>query len=748
MSTNGQWRTLVKNKIRNFNLFESRVASEEDLKNQRLSTRIFAVLLLVSTGTLLLYSSMTSVTRTVVVQQPSLIVYNELQQKYPDTLICPCQQPLVPYEKFIVSFKPTFNQICRSDFITTEWLNYVNYRSLPDRKYHLFYDFRHSAYSFFKMLHIICQLISSTIDSQMIHFYSANLFTKDAMSATALRAVANASGKQFSSTTASLFRTLLNSFKTVTQGNNIVNRLGTNWILATEVDHGILYDVAGTVAYSADSNCSCVFTPDCKMTTGIYETYRRNVTELPNYWNGANKMLQGELQFEVDGINVGCLTLQAVLQSNLSCLYNTSCLTRLYNYLHDSPYPINTNDITALHVPSSSLSLPTMQELVNNLMIDQWPLVVSFESYFNMCSSQTCTYTYARQLDVIFMMTTTVSFLGGIVTILMLTILPVVTFFRKSVSIRRPKRSTLTVTPSHAHHAQFLEDHQTEEAPRRLLMTVKNVILELNVFKNPDEETVWHLRSQRLSTRLFLVSMVASLSFLVFFTLFSDTIRTVVVTQPSIDDYITLETQIPRESLVCPCQSISNQYKSFISFQPTLHQICASFFLSQNWLDYLWANTVISNNDFRISGYSFFPTVKLLCNLSTETIIHELLRFNSTDYTTQNVQRRDLFQTEVQETISSFQQTTRNSFLSQVAIFRRSMNGNGLLSGWLTRYHYSLLNSTASLDLSFNPRVYTTVVNGSNTMCSCNFDPDTCDTPSAIYDYSQGTVGPECFSVQ
>ena len=143
----------------------------------------------------------------------------------------------------------------------------------------------------------------------------------------------------------------------------------------------------------------------------------------------------------MEGISVGCSTLSAVLQSNLSCLYNTCCLTQLYTYLHDSPYPINTSNIKALNVSSLS-SLPTVQELVENVMVDEWQLDSSFDAYFTECNAQSCSYTYAHQFNVIFIVTTMVVFLGGIATILLSTVLPVITFLRKITAALRSKRAT------------------------------------------------------------------------------------------------------------------------------------------------------------------------------------------------------------------------------------------------------------------------------------------------------------------
>jgi hypothetical protein len=144
--------TRLKNKIQTINLCKDiDKTEEEDLKNQKISTWIFLVLLFLSIFTLLVYASVTSVTKTMVIQQPQISIYKDLQSKYSNTLVCPCQQILNQYSTFIILFKAKFNQICSSDFVSEQWLNYVNYRLLPQIDYHYVFDFRHSAYSFFQM---------------------------------------------------------------------------------------------------------------------------------------------------------------------------------------------------------------------------------------------------------------------------------------------------------------------------------------------------------------------------------------------------------------------------------------------------------------------------------------------------------------------------------------------------------------------------------------------------------------------
>ena len=125
---------LLLSKIKEFiitlNLFKDpEKESAHDLRNQRISTRLFIVLMIITLSVLVLYTSLTIITQTVTIKQPTVNVYTELQTKYSQTLICPCTQISIDYEQFI-SFDPTFHQICSSDFITTKWMEYfIHYPS-------------------------------------------------------------------------------------------------------------------------------------------------------------------------------------------------------------------------------------------------------------------------------------------------------------------------------------------------------------------------------------------------------------------------------------------------------------------------------------------------------------------------------------------------------------------------------------------------------------------------------------------
>ena len=98
------------------------------MRNQRIATRLFIVLMIIALSVLVLYSSLTIITQTVTVEEPTVNVYNEFQVKHSQTLVCPCTQIAIDYEQFI-SFHPTFHQICSSDFIGARWISYLYYPS-------------------------------------------------------------------------------------------------------------------------------------------------------------------------------------------------------------------------------------------------------------------------------------------------------------------------------------------------------------------------------------------------------------------------------------------------------------------------------------------------------------------------------------------------------------------------------------------------------------------------------------------
>ncbi|CAF1112041.1 unnamed protein product [Adineta steineri] len=728
------WFLEFKTKIKRINLFQDiDKTNEEDIKNQKVSTIIFLILFTILIVALFLYSSLTSITKTVVVEQPSLFDYTQLEEKYSNTLLCACTSVSNEYNKFISSFTPTFNQVCSSDFVSDEWLNYVNYRLLPETQYHFYWDFRHLAYGFFAMLRTLCVLAKQTIDDELISFYSTILLTENTISEDIFLANINAIRDQFKNASAHDFIITLDSIILMGLVSDVViNRLETNWKLVLfSSSNNTFFTGWANLLYTLDENCVHPTSVYCSTTSGIYFRKLSNETSSNLTW----AKYRAELQFEVPGVLVGPFILTAVLQSNLACLYNESCLSNLNTYLNDSLSPFNA---TSLTMPPSASPFPTINDLAEKLMVDSWQLNSSYQHYFNACHPLTCTYTYSHQFDVLFIITTVISFIGGIVTVLMIVILPTVTFLRKKVkNFKRLLSSSLEVVPHETNIERQAVGDITEQQIS-LFVKIKMFLLNLNFFLDSDENSEWHSYGQRLSTRFFIISLIIAFFILILYASTYSVTKTITINKPSIDLYFTLQDKYP-QTLTCPCSSTTNEHSQFISFQPTFHPVCHSDFVTTNWSNYLIAinGDGIYYLDFRYTNSAFFPTISSFCQISLKTINNEIFIFNSTKYVTKSVQEIDLFNSQTQQLISDMKQTTANLFPLSISMLRQTVWGNVLFSVLTYNYipdppndyDYNSATNPHDLDLVFYPVYYQS---SNNTNCSCKIHPTTCNVLSSI----------------
>jgi hypothetical protein len=77
-------------------------------------------------------------------------------------------------------------------------------------------------------------------------------------------------------------------------------------------------------------------------------------------------------------------------------------------------------NVTALNssLPSLYSINSTIQELVDNLMIEKWNAPPIYVKYYNACQPIQCTYTIETRNDVIHIVTTLFGLAGGLITVL------------------------------------------------------------------------------------------------------------------------------------------------------------------------------------------------------------------------------------------------------------------------------------------------------------------------------------------
>lgn len=96
-----------------------------------------------------------------------------------------------------------------------------------------------------------------------------------------------------------------------------------------------------------------------------------------------------------------------------------------------------------------------------------------------------------------------------------------------------------------------------------------NFYADTETLRQDDEE---ELRDQILSTRLYIVLMVTSIWILLISISLTERTTTIVVPKPSIDMYERLQAAYST-TLLCPCRQIAIPYSTFLSIEPTLHQV-------------------------------------------------------------------------------------------------------------------------------------------------------------------------------
>jgi hypothetical protein len=383
----------IKDYIKNLNLFPSVPPSidENELRTQRISTRLFIFLWISSMTMLLLYTSLIINTETITVERPSVAEYSYLNSIYSQTLTCPCSKVSINYGEFI-HVEYTLHQVCSSVFVDHTWLDY-----LFDLPWAIWFisDFRMSNPERFQTLRKLCELINSTISNSLIRFYSNQHVNAFVIHQELLKSQIESLTDQFRSSVANSFSLSLAIIQDTTQTNALFSARNTNYLPEITADKTQIF-----MASTSYDGCKCVISSSCFKQAAFYK--QPDQTPL----------------FVVRGFYAGCYVVKSLLRSTLECLYDESCLNQLqFHISSSSSIDMNATPLNASS-PTNYLVTSTIQELVDNLMIEEWNVSMMYETYYNGCQPTQCSYTIERRNDVIYIVTTLFGIAGGLNTVL------------------------------------------------------------------------------------------------------------------------------------------------------------------------------------------------------------------------------------------------------------------------------------------------------------------------------------------
>ncbi|UJR08052.1 hypothetical protein I4U23_012329 [Adineta vaga] len=662
----------IKIKIIKFNLYDSNSRNPTRIYHGLLATRLYVILLFISICICIFTSDLSNQIITAKLINPSTQEYEQLEKQYSSTLTCSCTEVMISY-KDIINIEVRYHQICSSYFIQSSW--YQRFSSI--QSFYSNIDFLYIASSYFQTLETFCHIANETIHDTIQRFLIRNLINSHLLTNDLFYSQINSSVNAFKQLTITEFLYRINLTKTLIHSNQYLSRTITSTRLTSvyqylnkSLDAVKMFIYALYTTNTNDHKCYCVIDSTCHLDKWIYDGQQH----YPIDW-------------QLEGIHGGCSIIDTVMRSSLICWFNQDCMNKLRKLVSKIGIPIP--DSTILLDPSlSSRYFPntSIETIFNEIMIEEWKFSSSYENFYSKCKPLFCSFTCEKKTNMIHIITILISLIGGINTILRLIVPWIIKIIFKVVSYYR----SLQTQTEH----QEVTYHEFN-----LINRLINKLLILNIFDD-ESDHLETIRRQRISTRVYILVFSIAMYVITLYTIFSNRIELRSYSNPSPNDYDQL-LMTYSESLKCPCEKISIEYKYFIEINTTIHAVCSSDFISRKWIDYLfdigdWYE--YDRRDIRVRGGPYFLFLSTLCQLSQITIQNAIQQFLNETFISTHMISISEFDIQMNNINSQFRNNTLIKFSRTLKLLRDIINGNAFVSSYcLNWYWYNELDTVFNI---------------------------------------------------
>ncbi|UJR20166.1 hypothetical protein I4U23_023298 [Adineta vaga] len=195
------------------------------------------------------------------------------------------------------------------------------------------------------------------------------------------------------------------------------------------------------------------------------------------------------------------------------------------------------------------------------------------------------------------------------------------------------------------------------------------------------------IRRELLSTRVYLILLIISITILTTYTSFTLRNNNESVTYPTYSVYYDLYKKY-FDSLQCSCTTLSIPYGKFVRTVASFHQVCSSEFVSQRWIDFLFTADLLSiwPVDVRTSLSAMWQMVRSFCQNAYQTIIDMLNEFNTTSLNSAILLNEKLLEAKVQSILSSLREIASTNLVQSITIVDRMAQANQLITALGTNY--------------------------------------------------------------
>ena len=390
------------------NFFQVEMGSFEAFDKQKaaISTRIYIILSISLLTILTVYSALDYENQVVIIYDPTQPDFDNLHKNFPNTLTCPCREVTVPYSSFM-SVLPEYHPICSSIFVSDIWINTL---FNPNISYFYALDFRSSASGQFQILSSFCSLAKRYVSDGIDDFLSDTLLSPIALSSQTLNVQCQAQSSFVRISTKNAFRRLLQLIRGTTFNNQLQTGLQTSKLRVLFIVNNITLSSYTNQGVFSNKNkiCYCGSQLNCSSSTsGFFNLFA--------YDTKGDYTSSPGLMINVTGLTVGCYAVEAILQSTLECFFDAICLNGVRNFFPN----MDITDVKSLDSYQTKYSVKTtIDALVDNLFIEEWWTMTSFEQYFRKCAPILCRYTFMQRKSVLYIVTKVLAVYGGLVVVL------------------------------------------------------------------------------------------------------------------------------------------------------------------------------------------------------------------------------------------------------------------------------------------------------------------------------------------
>ncbi len=407
----------------------------------RLATRLYIILVFISLCTITVLPNFSSETINEIISYPSMQEYENLEKKYTSTLICPCTQISIPYEDFL-KIEVKYHQICSSDFVQSWWYESFLPLNTSDRKF----NFLTFAPSYFQTLSTFCDIANITINDAIKRFYATNFVNSQHLSNNSFILRVNSLNKTFAELTRTEFLYRMNLTNLLLHSNQYISNMQTNAYFDLRiVSHDMIPQYitmdlkALFVSNKNNTRCYCIFDSTCNLDHNLNAEF-----------------VTFPLDWQLEGLHGGCSIINSVLKSSMECWFNKTCLSQLRTLfknasvsIPDSVTPLN-ETLSSRYYPSTSI-----ETIFNEMMIEEWNFSYSIEKFYSKCKPSFCSFTYEKEINIVYIITIIVSLIGGINTILQLISPLIIKIVFKFIDILKHCTSSQSPTVQEENHRKL-----------------------------------------------------------------------------------------------------------------------------------------------------------------------------------------------------------------------------------------------------------------------------------------------------